>query len=203
MDKISYKTPFHVKDGKIFDAENRYVTLWGVNYYAPFNHNFCNLAELGKDHCRAIDRDLDDLQLLGADFIRMHMFEREISDPAGNLVENENLRVFDYLLDQCEKRGIYLMLSAMTYWNTVMNQIEQNRLYAYWNIGSQSAFGFTNFYSIDSLIWHPDAIACQERYFKTLFEHRNAFNGKRLCEFKNLVVWELMNEMQFPDSRLL
>ena len=66
MDKISYKTPFHVKDGKIFDAENRYVTLWGVNYYAPFNHNFCNLAELGKDHCRAIDRDLDDLQLLGA-----------------------------------------------------------------------------------------------------------------------------------------
>ena len=203
MDKISYKTPFHVKDGKIFDAENRYVTLWGVNYYAPFNHNFYNLAELGKDHCRAIDRDLDDLQLLGADFIRMHMFEREISDPAGNLVENENLRVFDYLLDQCEKRGIYLMLSAMTYWNTVMNQIEQNRLYAYWNIGSQSAFGFTNFYSIDSLIWHPDAIACQERYFKTLFEHRNAFNGKRLCEFKNLVVWELMNEMQFPDSRLL
>ena len=84
MDKISYKTPFHVKDGKIFAAENRYVTLWGVNYYAPFNHNFCNLAELGKDHCRAIDRDLDDLQLLGADFIRMHMFEREISDPAGN-----------------------------------------------------------------------------------------------------------------------
>lgn len=203
MHKLPFHPPFHVTDGKIYDAENRYVTLWGVNYYAPFNHNFYNIRELGKDHFRAIDKDLDDLALLGVDFIRMHIYEREITDPAGNLVENENLRVFDYLLCQCEKRGIFLMLSPMAYWNTVQNQIEQDRLYAYWNTGSQSAFGFTNFYSIDSLIWHPEAIACQERYFKTFFEHRNAFNGKRLNEFPNIVVWELMNEMMFPDSRLL
>ena len=203
MDSSSFVPPFHVSGGEIRDARGRYVTLWGVNYYAPFNHNFYNIAELGKEHLRAVDEDLDHLQLLGVDFLRLHMYEREITDPAGNLVENANLRVFDYLMDQCEKRNIFLMIAPISYWNSVQNQLEQERLYAYWNIGAQEAFGFTNFYSIDALLWHPEALACQERYFRSLFAHRNAFSGKLLREYRNLVVWELVNEMQFPDRRLL
>lgn len=199
----SFQPPFHVSGGEIRDARGRYVTLWGVNYYAPFNHNFYNIAELGKEHFRAVDEDLDHLQLLGVDFLRLHMYEREITDPAGNLVENANLRVFDYLVEQCEKRNIFLMIAPISYWNSVQNQLEQERLYAYWNIGAQEAFGFTNFYSIDALLWHPEALACQERYFRSLFSHRNAFSGKLLREYRNLVVWELVNEMQFPDRRLL
>lgn len=27
-----YRPPFHVKEGIIYDAENRTVKLWGVNY---------------------------------------------------------------------------------------------------------------------------------------------------------------------------
>ena len=150
-----------------------------------------------------MDEDLDHLQLLGVDFLRLHMYEREITDPAGNLVENANLRVFDYLMEQCEKRNIFLMIAPISYWNSVQNQLEQERLYAYWNIGAQEAFGFSNFYSIDALLWHPEALACQERYFRSLFSHRNAFSGKLLREYRNLVVWELVNEMQFPDRRLL
>ena len=199
----SFQPPFHVSGGEIRDARGRYVTLWGVNYYAPFNHNFYNIAELGKEHFRAVDEDLDHLQLLGVDFLRLHMYEREITDPAGNLVENANLRVFDYLMEQCEKRNIFLMIAPISYWNSVQNQLEQERLYAYWNIGAQEAFGFTNFYSIDALLWHPEALACQEHYFRSLFSHRNAFSGKLLREYRNLVVWELVNEMQFPDRRLL
>ena len=145
MDSSSFVPPFHVSGGEIRDARGRYVTLWGVNYYAPFNHNFYNIAELGKEHLRAVDEDLDHLQLLGVDFLRLHMYEREITDPAGNLVENANLRVFDYLMDQCEKRNIFLMIAPISYWNSVQNQLEQERLYAYWNIGAQEAFGFTNF----------------------------------------------------------
>ena len=113
----SFQPPFHVSGGEIRDARGRYVTLWGVNYYAPFNHNFYNIAELGKEHFRAVDEDLDHLQLLGVDFLRLHMYEREITDPAGNLVENANLRVFDYLMEQCEKRNIFLMIAPISYWN--------------------------------------------------------------------------------------
>ena len=177
MNRLPFQPPFHVRNGEILDAGERRVSLWGVNYYAPFNHNFYNIAELGKDPLRAIDTDLDHLQLLGTDFLRLHMYEREITNPAGELVENANLRVFDYLVDQCEKRGIFLMIAPISYWNSVQNLIEQERLYAYWNIGAQEAFGFTNFYSIDALLWHPGAIACQERYLRSLFAHRNAFSG--------------------------
>lgn len=144
MNRLPFQPPFHVQNGEILDAGERRVSLWGVNYYAPFNHNFYNIAELGKDPLRAIDTDLDHLQLLGTDFLRLHMYEREITNPAGELVENANLRVFDYLVDQCEKRGIFLMIAPISYWNSVQNLIEQERLYAYWNIGAQEAFGFTN-----------------------------------------------------------
>ncbi len=203
MQQLPFTPPFHVEDNRIYDAEGRYVTLWGVNYYTPFNHNFYNIRELGKDHGRAIDEDLEHFRLMGVDFLRMHMYEREITDPEGNLVENANLQVFDYLVEQCAKRGIFLMLSPMSYWNTVQNQIAQEQQYAFWNIGSQEAFGFTNFYSIDALLWHPGAIACQERYLAALFAHKNAFSGKTLREYPNLIAWELMNEMQYPDLSLL
>ncbi len=106
-----YRTPFHVKEGTIYDAENRTVKLWGVNYYVPFNHNFFNIKELGLDHRKIIDEDLRHFQLLGIDLIRMHLYEREITDRLGNIVENENLEILDYLIEECSKKGIYLMLS--------------------------------------------------------------------------------------------
>ena len=47
---MQYTTPFKVINGTIYDAGGRTVRLFGVNYYAPFNHNFYNILELGKDH---------------------------------------------------------------------------------------------------------------------------------------------------------
>ena len=50
-----FRKPFTVRDGKIYDRDGKYVRLWGVNYYTPFNHNYINLEELGVDHFKAID----------------------------------------------------------------------------------------------------------------------------------------------------
>ena len=54
---MRYQTPFQVRSGVIYDAAGKTVRLFGVNYYAPFNHNYYNIAELGKDHFRAVDED--------------------------------------------------------------------------------------------------------------------------------------------------
>ena len=70
--------PFTVKEGKIFDRDGKYVKLWGVNYYTPFNHNYVNLEELGIDHFRAVDRDIEDFNRLGVNLVRMHCYDREI-----------------------------------------------------------------------------------------------------------------------------
>lgn len=197
---MKFKTPFHVEDSIIYDSDGKKVKLWGVNYYAPFNHNYYNIAELGKDHFKAIDEDIRHFKMLGIDFIRMHLYEREITDRYGNIVENHNMKVFDYLVEQCEKNDIFLMLAPICWWNTISTQIMQERFYAYWYIDTQEAFGFTNFYSCDAMLWDPDAIECQERYFEGLFSRKNTVSGKSLQEYPNIVVLELFNEMQYPEK---
>lgn len=200
---MSYTTPFCVKDGTIYDACGEKVKLWGVNYYAPFNHNYCNLEELGKDHFRAIDEDLRHLKLLGVDFIRMHLYEREITDRQGQVVEGHNLQVFDYLIDQCERHGIFLMLTFMTWYNTIKNQLQQERNYAYWYIAPDDAVGFSNFFSCDAMIWDPAAIACQQTYLRGLLTRPSTVSGKCLAEHHHIVALELLNEPQYPHPWML
>ena len=77
---MAYQTPFQVSNGTIFDAEGKKVHLFGVNYYAPFNHNFYNILELGKDHFKAVDEDFRHFQELDIRFIRIHLYDREITD---------------------------------------------------------------------------------------------------------------------------
>jgi len=199
----SFAVPFHVRDGVIYDANDRKVKLWGVNYYAPFNHNFYNIEELGKDHFAAIDEDIRHFRLLGVDFIRMHLYDREITDRHGNIVENKNLAVFDYLVAQCAKNGIYLMITPTVWWNTVKTQIMMERFYAFWNIGAQDAFGFSNYYANDAMLWDPGAIACQQNYLEQLFTRASTVTGKRLPEYANVVVIELFNEPRYPNKYLL
>ena len=173
---MKYQTPFHVDSGVIYDAAGEVVRLFGVNYYAPFNHNYYNIAELGKDHCKAVDEDFRHFNELGIRFIRMHLYDREITDAEGNLVENGNLEVLDYVLKKAEENGIYLMLTPIVWWNTVSTQLALDQDYAFWYCGSHADFGFSNFYSKDSLIWNTDAIECQKRYFRALFNHYNHWN---------------------------
>ncbi len=200
---MKFKTPFVVKDGVIYDADGIKVKLWGVNYYTPFNHNFYNIGELGKDHFRAIDEDIRHFKLLGIDFIRMHLYDREITDRDGNIVENKNMRVLDYLIDQCEKNGIYLMITPTVWWNTIKNQIFQDRAYAYWYLGSQDTFGFSNYFSVDAMIWDPDAIRCQKTYLNALFSRKNTVSGKKMNGYSNIVSIELFNEPHFPSLGLI
>ena len=200
---MKYKTPFRLENGIVRDADGKTVKLWGVNYYAPFNHNYFNILELGKDHFAAIDEDFRHFKLMGIDFIRMHLYDREISDPYGNLVDNHQLEVLDYLIDRAEQEGIFLMITPIVWWNTVSNQIQLDQAYAYWHIGTQQAFGFSNFFSKDSLLWDEDALACQKRYFESLFAHRNKFSGRRLDEYSNIAAIELCNEMQTPRLDML
>lgn len=200
---MRYKTPFSVDSGIIRDAAGEKVKLWGVNYYTPFNHNYYNIKELGKDHLRAIDDDLRHLRSMGVDLIRIHLYDREITDRHGNIVEGHQLQVFDYLVDQCEKHGIFLMLAPITWYNTIKNQLMQERSYAYWYTGSDEAFGFANHFSIDSMIWDPEAIACQRTYLRGLFGRASTVSGKRLSDHRNIVVMELFNEMPFPERWML
>lgn len=195
---FKYKKPFHVIDGRIRDAEGNEVRLWGVNYYAPFHHNYYNLQEMGIDHFQAIERDIRDFKRMGIELVRMHLFDREISDIDGNVVDNDHLRVLDYLIQRLNEEGIYVMLTPIAWWNTSENQVMVTNGYAYWDIGQSPAFGFSNFFPKHSMIWNEKALNCQERYLSQLFERKNSFSGKRWNRYENVVVIEIINEPEYP-----
>lgn len=201
--RARFTAPFAVRDGVIRDAGGREVRLWGVNYYAPFAHNYLNIAEVGADYRRAIAEDVAQFRLLGLDFVRIHVYDREITDAEGHLTPNRHLEVFDLLMEELDRAGIFLMLTPMVWWNTPENQALMDRHYAFWHVGVGGSFGFSNFYGKDELIWNEDAIRCQERYVAELLNRRSSISGRRYADFPNLVAVEPFNEPQYVDLKML
>jgi beta-glucosidase/6-phospho-beta-glucosidase/beta-galactosidase len=48
---------------------------------------------------------------LGLDAFRVHVWDTEVSDTAGNLLANEHLRLFDFLLSELKKRNIKIIIT--------------------------------------------------------------------------------------------
>ena len=198
-----FTPPFAVRGGLIRDAAGREVRLWGVNYYAPFAHNYLNIAEVGADYQQAIAEDVAQFKLLGLDFVRIHVYDREITDATGHLTPNRHLEVFDLLLEELDRAGIFVMLTPVVWWNTPENQALMDRHYAYWHVGVGGSFGFSNFFSKDEMTWNEDAIRCQERYIAELMAHRSGISGRRYGDFANLIAVEPINEPNYVDRSLV
>ena len=65
-----------------------------------------------------MEEDFEDFQAMGLNVIRIHVFDTEITDAVGNLVRNEHLDLLDYLVAQCNRRGMYLMLTPIAWWGS-------------------------------------------------------------------------------------
>ena len=87
--------PMVVRQGVLRYQDGGEVALWGVNYYPQSWEQYRSLQKLGIDHRRSMEEDFDDFQAMGLDVIRIHVFDTEISDAAGNLVRNEHLDLLD------------------------------------------------------------------------------------------------------------
>ncbi|MBN1998355.1 hypothetical protein JW935_12430 [candidate division KSB1 bacterium] len=89
---------------------NKDVALFGINYSVPFAHSYRSIKRLGLDHKRAIDIDVSQFARLELDAYRIHVWDREICDREGNLIENEHLELLDYLIHKLEEKNIYINL---------------------------------------------------------------------------------------------
>ena len=92
------------------DAE---VKGFGVNYSVPFAHGYRSGEKLGVDLKKAIDNDVYHFSRLGFDLYRIHVWDTEISDEEGNLIENEHLQLFDYLLKKLKERDINFVITPI------------------------------------------------------------------------------------------
>lgn len=170
--------PLHASGGVLRYPDGSEVALWGTNYYPQSWEQYVHLRQIGVDLKEAIRRDLDDMLQMGVQVIRIHVFDREISNDRGQLIRNAHLDLLDYLAAECDRRSIYLMLTPIAWW------------------GSPSAIpaSFSAETSKPGMMFVPKALDAEERYLKQFLEHRNPYTGRRLVDEPCLCALEIQNE---------
>ena len=158
------------------------VSYYGTNYTTPFAYSYRALGREGHDLKAEIDKDVYHMARMGINAFRLHLWDVELADSLGNVINNEHLDLLDYLIAQLENRGIDIVLTAQTNFGNG---------YPEKNIDTGA---FT--YDFDKCHIHDDAEAqkIQERYLKGLLTHKNPYTGRTLGDDKAIIAWEINNE---------
>lgn len=158
------------------------VKGFGVNYSVPFAHAYRSGQKLDIDLKEAIDKDVYHFSRLGFDLYRIHVWDTEISDEEGNLLENEHLELFDYLLKKLKERDINFVITPIAYWGNG------------WPEPDEDTPGFSNKYGKAGSLIEPDAIKAQENYLAQFLNHVNPHTGVAYKNEPNLIAFEISNE---------
>jgi hypothetical protein len=171
------------RDGIMHDVETgAEVTGFGVNYTVPFAHAYRTGKAKDLDLKAEIDRDVYHFARLGLDLFRVHVWDCEISDTLGNLLDNEHLELFDYLLYQLGRHGIRSMITPIAYWGNG------------WPDPDEKTPGFSAKYGKEACLTDPDALAAQERYLAQFVSHVNRYTGVAYKYDPNILLFEISNE---------
>ena len=128
------------------------VALVGVNYYPPFSVDYAEIARLRLDHRQVIRDDVAHFRRLGLGCIRLHCFDREFSDAEGNLLDNHHVELLDFLIDECRRNGIYVVLTPIAWWGG--------------SYAPGTAHGFSDRFDMPQMTTDPQAWAVQARFLK-------------------------------------
>ncbi|MDD2961233.1 MAG: cellulase family glycosylhydrolase [Muribaculaceae bacterium] len=164
------------------DDTRQEVSYYGVNYTLPFAHAYRAIDALGKNHKAAIDKDVYHFSRLGFNAYRIHIWDVEITDSIGNIINNDHLDLLDYLISELEKRDIRVIITTQT--NFGNGYPERNI-----NTGGYS-------YHYDKCKVHDteSAIKAQERYVSQLLSHKNSYTGKNYSKDNMIIAYEINNE---------
>lgn len=168
-------------------ATGNEVALFGVNYTAPFAYAYRGLGALGVDRKHAIDADVMHFARLGLDAYRIHVWDREVTDRAGNLVENDHLDLLDYLVARLADRGIKVILTPIAWWPTGYPEPDPG------TDGLSDGFR-----SKGEMTARTDGWPAQQNYLRQFITHRNPYSGVTYAEDPNLVAVEIFNEPNHP-----
>src|SRR6476661_5169988 len=142
-----------------YTSNKKEAAFFGVNYTIPFAYGFRSHKALGKDLEKAIDADVYHMSRLGLDAFRVHIWDVEISDSLGNLLDNEHLRLFDYLLQKLKERNIKILLTPIAFWGNGYPEKDEK------------TNGFSSVYGKQNAVVLEAAIKAQEHYLQQLFTH--------------------------------
>lgn len=156
---------------------------YGTNYTAPFAHAYRALGSVGADRKEAIDRDVYHHSRLGLNAFRLHLWDVELTDSAGNLLANDHLDLLDYLIARLKEREIDIILTAQTNFGNGYpdRDTDPNGAYSYR-------------YPKCGIHEDPEAVAAQARYIGLLARHVNPYTGLSLSADPSVIAMEINNE---------
>ncbi len=160
----------------------REARFFGTNYTVPFAYAYRALGRKGVDRKATIEGDVYHMARLGLNAMRLHIWDVEISDAEGNLIDNEHLDLLDYLVAECEERGLGVVLTLQT--NFGNGYPERN----------EPTEGFTYDYDKCDVHSNPAAQDAQQRYATQLMQHTNRYTGRTYGTDEQIVGYEINNE---------
>ncbi|HZH96033.1 MAG TPA: hypothetical protein VEY06_09115, partial [Flavisolibacter sp.] len=146
------------KEGVLrYAKDKKEAAFFGVNYTVPFAYGYRSHKALGVDLEKAIDADVYHMARLGLDAFRVHVWDVEISDSLGNLLQNEHLRLFDYLVQKLKEQNIKILITPIAFWGNGYPErdIKTN--------------GFSYVYGQGPSVVKEEAFKAQENYLKQFF----------------------------------
>ncbi|MEZ4884133.1 MAG: membrane or secreted protein [Chitinophagales bacterium] len=161
---------------------------FGVNYTTPFAHAYRSALKLGVNPLEAIDEDVYHFSRLGFDLYRVHVWDTEISDTLGNLLFNEHLNAFDYLLKKLGERNINYVITPIAFWGNG------------WPEPDDKTPGFSAKYGKDKCLTNPDAIAAQQNYLYQFMNHVNPYTQVAYKNDPRLIAIEISNEPHHREA---
>ncbi|RYG01612.1 MAG: membrane or secreted protein, partial [Chitinophagaceae bacterium] len=99
-----------------WEKNKKEAVFFGTNYTAPFAYGNRAIIRTGQTAEQAIKDDVYHFSRLGFDAFRVHVWDQEISDAKGNLINNEHLRLFDFLIAELKKRKIKILITPIAFW---------------------------------------------------------------------------------------
>ncbi len=158
------------------------AAFFGVNYTAPFAYGYRSHKALGVDIEKAIDADVYHMARLGLDAFRVHVWDVEISDSLGNLLPNEHLRLFDYLVKKLKEHKIKILITPIAFWGNGYPERDEK------------LNGFSAVYGKGPSVVKEEAIMAQENYLKQFFSHINPYTKFSYGDDPDVIATEINNE---------
>ena len=172
-----------MENGVLLYEDGKEVALWGVNYLPMSWYQYVNMKKFGVDMKKTIDTDIAHLKAMKIDVIRVHIFDREITDKDGNVVYNDNLDLLEYLIASCRKNHIYVFITLLSWWSSPVA-----------NPGC-----FSSEYTKMALLYDENAIKAQMNYLKQILSRKNKYSGIAMKDDINICIFELFNEPWYWD----
>ncbi|RYD81008.1 MAG: membrane or secreted protein [Sphingobacteriales bacterium] len=172
-----------------WEKDNREAEFFGTNYTAPFAYGNRAILRTGQSAEQAIKDDVYHFSRLGFDAFRVHVWDQEISDAKGNLLNNEHLRLFDFLLAELKKRKIKILITPIAFWGNGYPEKDEKT-------GS-----FSNNFGKQKALLNEEAFRAQENYLKQFFNHKNPYTGFTYQQDLDVLATEVNNEPQHTGAK--